>query len=199
VANGPSGSNRVALTFHTDGDLGIDQQLLDVLAARNVHVTCFVVGKWLDTNPSWAARLGAAGHELANHTYTHLTFAQLGQQQMTDEIVQCRDVLIRLTGRPGTYFRPSGTDDGVTSPSPASLQTAAAAGYATVLGYDVDTLDYSDPGASVVTQRALSAVKAGSIVSLHFGHSGTVSALPGILDGLAQRGLRPVTASELLS
>src|SRR5262249_19602660 len=152
-------------------------------------------GKWLDANPSWAAKLTAAGHELANHTYNHLTFASLSASQMTDEIVRCRDLLVRLAGTPGRYFRPSGTDDGLTAPSPTTLQVAGAAGYATVLGYDVDPLDYTDPGAAAVTQRTLAAVKAGSIVSLHFGHAGTLAALPGILDGLAQKELAPVTAS----
>jgi hypothetical protein len=35
-------------------------------------------------------------------------------------------------------------------------------------------------------------------VSLHFGHQGTIDALPAILDDLNRRGLRPVTLSQLL-
>ena len=61
-----------------------------------------------------------------------------------------------------------------------------------MLGFDVDPLDYDDPGADAVVQRTLATVAAGSIVSLHFGHSGTVDAMPAILDGLAQKGLTPV-------
>jgi len=199
VDAGPTTKARVALTFHTDGDLALAQQYLDVLAQHDVHVTCFIVGKWLDANPTWATKLTAAGHELANHTYNHLTFDQLPAAQMTDEIVRCRDLLVRLTGKPGKYFRPSGTDDGTTTPPAAVLQAAGGAGYGTVLGFDVDPLDYSDPGAAAVTQRTLAAVKAGSVVSLHFNHAGTLAALPGILDGLAQKNLTPVTASELLA
>jgi hypothetical protein len=33
---------------------------------------------------------------------------------------------------------------------------------------------------------------------MHLGHPGTVQALPGILTDLADRGLTPVTATELL-
>jgi hypothetical protein len=40
-------------------------------------------------------------------------------------------------------------------------------------------------------------VRAGDVVSMHLGHSGTVTALPAILDGLHARGLQPITASEL--
>jgi peptidoglycan/xylan/chitin deacetylase (PgdA/CDA1 family) len=78
------------------------------------------------------------------------------------------------------------------------LDVAGAAGYPTVLGFDVDPFDYQDPGAAAITQRTLAAVGRGSVVSLHFGHAGTVAALPGILDGLDAKGLTPVTASKLL-
>jgi hypothetical protein len=37
------------------------------------------------------------------------------------------------------------------------------------------------------------------VVSLHLGHPGTVSALPALLDGVRQRGLRAVTMTELLT
>jgi hypothetical protein len=33
---------------------------------------------------------------------------------------------------------------------------------------------------------------------MHFGHVGTVTAMPAILDGLHRRGLRPVTMTELM-
>lgn len=42
-------------------------------------------------------------------------------------------------------------------------------------------------------------VRNGSIVRLHFGYAGTVTAMPKLLAGLRDRGLRPVTVSELLA
>jgi len=198
VVSGPTTKPRVALTFHTNGDLGLVDQLLDELAARHVKMTSFIVGNWLEANPDMAKRIADGGHEFANHTYTHPSFLQLGRDAQLDEIVRCRDVLVRLTGGPGGAFRPSGTDDGTVSPGDQVLSVAAEAGYQTVLGFSVDPLDYDDPGADAVTQRTLAAVKPGSIVSLHFGHAGTVAALPGILDGLDQRNLTPVTISTLL-
>ncbi len=78
------------------------------------------------------------------------------------------------------------------------LEEAGKAGYQAVLGFDVDPLDYRDPGRDAVVSRTLATVKPGSIVSLHFGHQGTVDALPAILDGLADKRLQPVTLSTLL-
>jgi len=196
---GPTTTNRVALTFHTSGDLDRAAQLLDVLDARGVVMTAFIVGEWLEADPTWAARITGSGHELANHTYTHPTFGNLSPEAMAEEITRCRDVLVRLGGTGGKYFRPSGTADGTTMPSAAVLEAAGAAGYRTVLGFDVDPFDYQDPGAAAVAQRTLAAVAPGSVVSLHFDHPGTIEALPTILDGLAQRGLQPGTASQLLT
>jgi len=101
--------------------------------------------------------------------------------------------------RSGHFFRPSGTDDGTSAPPEIVLELAGRAGYPAVLGFDVDPLDYDDPGSDLVVQRTLATVGPGAIVSLHFGHSGTVQALPAILDGLDRRGLEPVTASTLLA
>jgi len=199
ATGGPTDTNRVALTFHTSGNLDRAGQLLDVLGAREVVMTAFIVGEWLDANPTWASRIVDAGHELANHTYTHPTFGTLSPEAMADEIGRCREVLVRLGGTAGQYFRPSGTADGTTAPSPGVLAAAGTAGYRTVLGFNVDPLDYQDPGAAAVTERVLAAAGPGSVVSLHFDHPGTIEALPAILDGLAQRGLQPGTAAQLLA
>ncbi len=45
----------------------------------------------------------------------------------------------------------------------------------------------------------MKAVRPGSIVSLHFGHAGTIAAIPPLIAGLHGRGLIPVTMSELMA
>jgi hypothetical protein len=66
------------------------------------------------------------------------------------------------------------------------------------LSYDIDSLDYTDPGPDAVRANVATA-KPGSVISMHFGHEGTVQAMPRILTDLGRRGLRPVTAVDLLS
>jgi peptidoglycan/xylan/chitin deacetylase (PgdA/CDA1 family) len=172
--------------------------LLDLLRSRQIVMTAFMVGTFVDANPDLLPRLLHDGHELANHTYTHLTFASLPRDQMTSEVVRCRDALVRTAGTTGRFFRPSGTSNGTASPSPRELDVIAAAGYTAVVGFDVDPSDYADPGAHLVASRTLDRVQPGSIVSLHAGHQGTLDALPTILDALDQRALRTATLSTLL-
>jgi peptidoglycan/xylan/chitin deacetylase (PgdA/CDA1 family) len=197
VVQGPAAGNRVALTFHTDGREDLARQLVDQL--HGTPGTCFIVGSWLDAHPDWAPRLRAAGLELANHTYSHPSSGDLSAAALAADIARCRDVLTRLTGAPGRFFRPSGTDDGTATPEPSIMSAATTAGYPEVIGFDVDPLDFRDPGVAAVSQRTLAALHPGAIISLHFGHAGTVAAMPAILRGLQERGLEPVTLATLLA
>ena len=195
IVHGPRTRQLVSLTFHGSGDPALARTLLDTAEAHGASITVFAVCSWLEANPSLARRIRDGGHGLANHTYTHPALSALSPAALLAEVSRARDVLQRLTGSDGTYFRPSQMDRA----TPAVLSAAGAAGYRISLAFDVDPHDYRDPGAAAVQSRTLAGVQPGSVVSLHLGHPGTVQALPGILGGLSQRGLRPVTVHDLLA
>jgi peptidoglycan/xylan/chitin deacetylase (PgdA/CDA1 family) len=195
VRHAQTGRPEVALTFHGSGDPALAEQLLAEAERAKARITVFAVGTWLDTHPEMAQRILRGGHALGNHTYTHPTLHRLSAAGIRDEVDRCAAVLQRLTGSPGAGFRPSGGP----SITPPMVTAATAAGYRLVLGYDVDPSDNTDPGADAVVSRVLAGVRPGSIVSLHLGHAGTVSALPRILAGLHERGLTPVTATALVA
>jgi peptidoglycan/xylan/chitin deacetylase (PgdA/CDA1 family) len=153
-----------------------------------------VVGQWLEQNPRFAHDIVARGHDLGNHTWSHPVLADDDATQTRLEVVRCRDLITRLTGTGGRWFRPSGTPHA----SPLMLREAGAAGYPTSLSYNVDPLDYTDPGAAAVVSRVLAGSRPGSIVSLHTLFAGTAQALPTVISGLRARGLEPVAASQLL-
>ncbi len=162
--------------------------------SRRVRITVMVVGTWLSDNPGIAAEILAGGHQLGNHTWSHQDINSMPQSDMRQEVIRCRDLLVKTTGTPGAYFRPSQT------PTANALmkQVAGGAGYPISLSYDVDSMDYTDPGAAAVRSNT-AAARPGSIVSMHFGHQDTIDALPGVLDDLAARGLAAVTVGELLA
>jgi peptidoglycan/xylan/chitin deacetylase (PgdA/CDA1 family) len=195
IVHGPPAAAGVALTFHGAGDPALADQLLSEVEAGGGQVTVLAVGTWLERQPQMARRVLDAGHELGNHTYRHLTMTSLAASVDESEITRCADILRRLTGTQGRWFRPSGT----VHATPTILAAAGRAGYANSLSYDVDPSDYADPGAAKVVTRVLTAVRPGSIVSLHLGHAGTVQAMPAILDGLRKRGLAAVTMSSLMN
>ncbi|MBK5996648.1 polysaccharide deacetylase family protein, partial [Streptomyces sp. MBT58] len=103
--------------------------------------------------------------------------------------------LRRLTGSMGTWFRPS--------PGPATTplvqRLARRAGYPHVLSYDVESLDHLAGGVPAVTRKVTGELRNGSVVGLSLARPVTVAALPLLLAEIGRRGLRAVTATELLS
>jgi peptidoglycan/xylan/chitin deacetylase (PgdA/CDA1 family) len=195
VAHGRRDRPEVALTFHGAGDPALAVSVLDTLTRAGAQATVLVVGTWLAANPRLAGRILDGGHELGNHTWTHPVLDDLGATAARVEIERCRDLLDRLTGSPGAHVRQSGGAHA----TPLVLRLAGAAGYPVCLSYDVDSLDYTDPGPGAVRRAIAGQVRPGSVVSMHLGHPGTLTALPGILADLRGRGLRPVTAAKLLA
>jgi len=194
VAHGDRAIAKVALTFHASGDPALARQLLDVVARTAVPITVFGVGQWMAQHPDLVGRITHDGHELANHTLTHQAMGRLPEDQIDHEVAGCAEVLRSLTGSITAWFRPSGID----VPTDTILAHAGRAGYPVSVGYDVDSRDFQDPGTAAVQANVLDHVQPGSIVSLHFGHQGTIEAFGPIVDGLLARQLEPVTVSGLL-
>ena len=171
------------------------EALLAEAERAGAQVSVLAVGTWLEQYPQIAQRILGGGHDLGNHTMHHLDIAAMDAAEAYAEITGCARRLRALTGSAGRWFRPSQTQYS----TPLIEREARKAGYRTCVSYDVDSLDYTDPGPDAIVSTVLGKTRPGSIVSLHLGHSGTVTALPAILRGLARRRLRPVTLTGLLS
>ncbi|MFG2112871.1 polysaccharide deacetylase family protein [Streptomyces sp. NPDC048718] len=195
IATGPPDRPRVALTFHGQGDPALARAVLERAEHGGARLTVLAVGDWLDRHPEMARRVLDGGHDLGNHTQRHIGINDMTEAEAYAEIDGCARRLRRLTGSIGTWFRPSRTQHA----NDTVRQAAQRAGYPHVLSYDVDSLDYTSPGAHAVVANVTERVRAGSIVSLHLGYPDTVTALPLLLADLDRRRLRAVTTTELLS
>lgn len=195
LTHGPRDRPRVALTFHGAGEPATARALLAECEKRGARITVLAVGTWLDAHPDLARRILDGGHDLGNHTLRHLDINAMSEPEARQEITGCADRIRRLTGSVGTWFRPSRTP----TASPLVTRLAQEAGYPHVLSYDVDSLDYTSPGATAVARKVLAEIREGSVVSLHFGYADTVAALPVVLEELDRRGLAAVTTTELFS
>ncbi|WSA79198.1 polysaccharide deacetylase family protein [Streptomyces sp. NBC_01799] len=195
IDHGPRSRPRVALTFHGQGDPAIARAVLAEAERAHARVTVLAVGSWLDEHPEMARRILDGGHDLGNHTQSHVDISAMGEAAAYAEITGCAQRLRRLTGSIGTWFRPSRSRYA----TPLVQRLARRAGYPHVLSYDVDSLDFTSPGAAAVTRKVAGEIRNGSVVSLHFGYADTVAALPVLLTEIDRRQLRAVTTTELLT
>ncbi|MER5893238.1 polysaccharide deacetylase family protein [Streptomyces sp. NPDC001876] len=195
IEHGPRDRNRVALTFHGQGDPVLARTVLAEAERAGARLTVLAVGSWLDEHPAMARRILDGGHDLGNHTQRHLDINAMDEAQAYAEITGCAQRLRRLTGSIGTWFRPSRAQYA----TPLVQDLARRAGYTHVLAYDVDSLDFTSPGVAAVTRKVAGELRNGSVVSLHFGYRDTVAALPLLLNEIGRRQLRAVTTTELLT
>ncbi len=195
VDHGDPGSALVALTFHFAGDPALAARLLDLLSGNSVRSTLFAIGDWLTAHPALGHRALADGHELGNHTKSHQPMLDLDRAHVHAEIQGGGNALMPFVGSIGNWFRPSGTD----VPTPLILEEAGRVGYPVSVGYDIDSRDFTNPGPQTVIDNVTPHLHPGAIVSLHFGHRDTLTALPPILEQIAALGLRTATITELLA
>jgi peptidoglycan/xylan/chitin deacetylase (PgdA/CDA1 family) len=194
IISGPTASGKFALTFDMGSVGGSTAELLDVLKKHGVRATFFVTGKWSEDNPAVLKAIVAAGHEVANHSYSHPDFRKIKPEAMAEELDKTESTVKRIAGvstRP--YWRPplGSYDDTV-------LRVVHENGYRTVY-WTVDTDDWRNEAttASIVT-RTVKGAKAGGIVLMHGALKKTVRAVPEIIAGLRAKGLQPTSLSDLL-
>ena len=186
--------NYIAITFDDGPHPQNTPRLLDMLRARNIKATFYVIGRSVELYPQIVRRTVAEGHEIGNHTHTHRLLSKLSDSEVRSELNRCQDSIARAAGvRPRTMRPPYG---GLLQRQREMVH--AEFGYPTIL-WSVDPLDWKRPGPGGVTSRILSGTTAGGIVLAHDLHSQTIDAMPATLDGLLRRGFKFVTVSQLLA
>jgi peptidoglycan/xylan/chitin deacetylase (PgdA/CDA1 family) len=198
VAHGPRDGRDVAITFDDGPDDPYTLEIAQILDARGAKGTFFMVGKALDRRPDIARALREDGHLLGNHSYHHDSWRWLDPRYPELERTQ-RAFRHNLGICPTFYRAPHGQH------TPFLAHVVGDHGM-TMVGWDVSAGDWKTDDARLVAQRVLDDVEPGSIIVLHDGLDGSVTAdrsvlvraVPLILDGLARRDLKPVRLDALL-
>jgi len=180
----------VALTFD-DGPDPIDTpEVLDILKAKEVRATFFVLGKEAQANPLLLKRLIKEGHEIGNHSYNH----DYQQHRLVTEMSQTDQIIFEATGTHTYFYRPPG---GLVSKT--QLETVNKNGHIVAL-WSVDSKDWRNPGVKQIVDNVKRNVFPGAIILMHDGgyhRSQTVKSLGSIIDTLRNQGYRFATLSEL--
>ena len=184
----------IAMTFDDGPHATLTPKLLDMLAARRLKATFFVVGKCVAEYPEILKRAAREGHEIASHSWSHPNLGKMSDEAVRAELRKTDDAIKSAVGVRPTIMRPP--YGSITSRQKGWINDDF--GYRVII-WDVDPFDWKRPGSSVVTSRIVNQTKPGSIILAHDIHPATVEAMPETFDQLIAKGFKFVTVSELLA
>ena len=204
----------VAITFDDGPDSTFTPKVLDVLKAKGVKATFFLIGAQAQKEPGITRRVYREGHEIGNHTFYHPDISNISKRYMEFELNMTERLFAAKLGVKPLLFRPPYSIDQEpdTADEVKPLEIAQDMGYITV-GDKIDPSDWKDNPhrtAQEITNDVLKHLPpcapadwlhCGNIILLHDGggdRTQTVKALPMIIDGLRARGYSIVPVSELM-
>src|SRR5206468_6926654 len=166
----------VALTFDDGPDPDWTPPILDILKAKQVPATFFVVGENALPHPQLLNRILTEGHELGNHSYTHPNMALLSGRGVRLELNATERLVEAYTGRGMRLFRAPyfGDAEPTTADELGPALAAQQRGYLNI-GLHVDTEDWQRPGVPAIVANAVNEVlagnqdRSGNIILLHDG------------------------------
>jgi len=182
----------VALTFD-DGPTaeGLDA-VLPLLRRYDAKATFFLIGEYAEA--PLVRRIAAEGHEVGNHSFHHDRMV-FKPSSFYDEEIRSTDVVLAAAGAPKpALFRPPFGKKLI------GLPLAVERSGKQMIMWDSGDPPDRDP--KLYAAKVLRQVRPGSITLIHPMYRANQTerdALPLILDGLAQRGFRIVTVSQLIA
>lgn len=220
-AAGPRGLQRVlwsvdtdervaALTFDDGPTPVFTPQALDLLAAARVPATFFMIGQLVADYASIAKRVVAAGHEVGNHSWSHVSAPTVSDAHNVEEIDRTNAIIQSSTGVTPTWYRPPrGMLVG------ASVRRAHEQGQAVAM-WSVTRGPAGDTDVDGVSRYLIDAIHPGAVIDMHdgvgasaFGGTGNytaslvrrreaeLEALPAVIAAWKAAGYTFVTLSEL--
>ena len=182
------GPKYVALTFDDGPRRDTTSVLLDGLLERGVSATFFVIGRQVGGTEDLICRMAADGHQIGNHTYSHVALQDLDPDAVVEEIQKTEVVLEHLVGEREFWLRPP---YGLIDSSRAALVDTP------MVYWTVDPEDWRILDSDRVAEAVVSKVESGDVVLLHDFYPTSVEAALEIVDRLAAEGYTFVTVEQL--
>lgn len=194
AAAAAAGSRLIAFTFD-DGPSPHTAGLLDGLKARGAHATFFMTGvnggSGIVNQSAVLTRMRDEGHQLANHTYSHIVpFNTQSASTISSQVSRVEQLLFQYMG--GSYT------DMVRTPGGALGITVQNNVPAPIINWSVDTLDWKYRNADTVYNNIISGARDGAIVLLHDLYPTSIQGALRAIDTLQAQGYECVTVAELL-
>lgn len=202
VRRGSPERAEIALTFD-DGPSRWTAEIAAVFEEHGCRATFFLSGPAVETRPEDVAILVAAGHELGNHLWSHTDASTQGSDEIRAELERTAEAIQRAGGGRTDLVRPPYFK------GPENVAEAVrGSGVRAIVLRSIAVSDWAAGSAAEIVEPVLAAAGPGDIVCLHDGISSdkrdkdtrdpTAAAVRQLVPALIERGLQPVTVSDLL-
>ena len=182
----------VSLTFDAAWGSDKTQKILDLLDRYDAKATFFLTGFWVDDNENLVAEIAARGHTIGNHSENHPHMNGLSLQKKREEVESVEKKIEKITGEKPSFFRaPFGEYDD-------DLIAMLAEKKVFCIQWTVDSLDWKGLSGGKIAERVLHRVHSGDVILCHNNSDGILDALPLILMGLKNKGLKTVPIDRLV-
>ena len=184
------GVKYIALTFDDGPRRETTGALLDGLLERDAKATFFVVGAQIMCagNEELVQRMKEEGHQVGNHTYSHVRLIASQQNEVLEEIQKNDVILKNILGEGDYWLRPP---YGLIDSSRADLVKTP------MIYWTLDPEDWKLLDAQKVADCVASQVTDGDIILLHDFYPSSIEAALEIIDRLQPEGYVFVTVEEL--
>ena len=183
----------VALTFDDGPHPRYTEQVLALLKKYGMRAEFFELGANLGTvedgdvqlsrNAEIARKVLEAGHQIANHSYSHPVLARLTEERRTSEIERTSLLLEKISGRKPVLFRaPYGARN------KQILQQINSEGMRSIM-WTIDSQDWADPIPESIAMRVLHQLNEThkGIILFHDIHKQSVIALSPVIEELQRQ------------
>ena len=148
----------LALTFDDGPHPEYTPALLEILAKYRARATFFMIGELAVQHPDVVRATAQAGHTIANHSWSHLSFPLLTGRERCEQLRRCDEA---LTPYGAKLFRPPYCHQ-----TPASRWHTLRSGY-DVVGFSAHAEDWLARPSAWMRKRLVGQARPGSIVILH--------------------------------
>lgn len=197
----PRSVRGVALTFDDGPDPVRTPEVLAALAEFDAKATFFMIGRRVDAAPDLVKRVLAAGHEIGAHSHSHDRSLPLRTtaRHRHEVAASIQSLVDAGAPRPRWYRPPMGF-------STPPLATALAEHRLESATWSLHAHDRTERSEPRLVASLLQRVQPGDVILLHDGcdrHGPGPAILPAVLRrvlrALRERGLTPMTLSELFA
>lgn len=180
----------VCITIDDVPEAVYTKQMLEVLLKHKARATFFVNGARVKAFPETAKMIAAAGHEIANHTWSHPRMTKLSSSEAKAELQKTNEIVKKLCDVTPKFYRPPFGDNDA-----RITNLAGESGLITVL-WSIDTQDWKKPGVDKINAAVSGSLHNGAVILMHGTNDQSPLALDKILSDLSAKGYVTVTMSE---